>query len=172
MKSRKPNKSNNTLYFLISVQVNATGYNEKVVRVEVPEREDAAEGPQPVLVNVRMEPTRTSDNIVSTEHYTYWMLDGDRVNGETETKTTIVVHEPPIMEPEEKDHRNREYIVVTNDQDDVDLQLMQPPMPVSSFSSATAVPTIVSSDNRFRNRVTKMVTLFLGTYYVSVYSRR
>lgn len=157
--------------------MNAAGHDEKIMRIEVPERED----PEPLVVDVRMEPTGTADSTVSTGHYTYWVLNGNRVDGDaTEAaaaadKTTVVLREPPTLEPEDKDYRDRAYVVVTNDVDDVDLQLMQPPMPVSSFSaSAAAASTVVSSDNnRFcYHRVTTMITLVLGTCYVSAYSRR
>ncbi|XP_060880533.1 carboxypeptidase D-like isoform X3 [Metopolophium dirhodum] len=42
------------------LRVNAIGYDEKIVRVKVPEdREDQKEGPRPQLVNVQLEPTKT-----------------------------------------------------------------------------------------------------------------
>lgn len=152
--------------------MNAAGHDEKIVRIEVPEeRED----PQPLVVDVRMEPTKTADSTVSTGHYTYWVLNGNRVDDATDAaaadKTTVVLREPPTMGPEEE-YRDRTYVVVTNDVDDVDLQLMQPPMPVSSFSAAAASTVVSSDDNRFCYRVTTMITLVLAMYYVSAYSRR
>ncbi|XP_022167083.1 carboxypeptidase D-like isoform X3 [Myzus persicae] len=42
------------------LRVNATGYDEKIVRVKVPEeQEDQEEGPRPQLVNVQLDPTKT-----------------------------------------------------------------------------------------------------------------
>lgn len=153
--------------------MNAVGHDELVIRIEVPEQEDPVEGPRPLLVNVMMKPTVMADSTVSVGHYTYWMLNGNRVSAtEAMAKTTAVLREPPTIEPEENDYRDRLYVLVTNDMDDVDLQMMRPPMPVSSFSAATATPTFVTSDNRFCYHVTKIVTLFLGLYYVSVYSCR
>jgi len=78
-------------------QVNAIGYDEKIVRVKVPEeREDQEEGPRPQLVNVQLEPTKTTttttadggrSTVSDFDHYnTYWVSDSDR-RGATDRAT-------------------------------------------------------------------------------------
>lgn len=69
-------------------QVNAIGYDEKIVRVKVPEdRKDQVEGPRPQLVDIQLEPTKTKTTIddsgrstvSDSDHYnTYRVSDSDR----------------------------------------------------------------------------------------------
>lgn len=68
--------------------MNAIGYDEKIVRIKVPEdRKDQEEGPRPQLVDVQLEPTKPKTTIVDSgrstvsdiDHYnTYWVSDSDR----------------------------------------------------------------------------------------------
>ncbi|XP_025204120.1 carboxypeptidase D-like isoform X2 [Melanaphis sacchari] len=68
------------------LSVKATGYDEKIVRVKVPEvRENQKQGPRPQLVNVQLEPTNkktiadSSSTVSDNDHYnTYWVSDDDR----------------------------------------------------------------------------------------------
>lgn len=69
-------------------QVNATGYEEKIVRVKVPEdRGDHEERFRPQLVNVQLDPVKTKPTIIDSGsstvsgsgHYnSYWVSDSDR----------------------------------------------------------------------------------------------
>ncbi|KAL4148944.1 hypothetical protein QTP88_003075 [Uroleucon formosanum] len=70
------------------LRVNAIGYDEKTVRVKVPEdRKDQEEGPRPQLVDIQLEPTKTRTTIddsgrstvSDSDHYnTYRVSDSDR----------------------------------------------------------------------------------------------
>ncbi|XP_026814300.1 carboxypeptidase D-like isoform X2 [Rhopalosiphum maidis] len=68
------------------LRVKAIGYDEKIVRVKVPEeREYREQGPRPQLVNVQLKPTKkktiadSSSTVSDSDHYnTYWVSDGDR----------------------------------------------------------------------------------------------
>jgi len=66
--------------------VKAIGYDEKIVRVKVPEEQEYQEqGPRPQLVNVQLEPTKkktiadSSSTVSDNDHHnTYWVSNGDR----------------------------------------------------------------------------------------------
>ncbi|XP_060840610.1 carboxypeptidase D-like isoform X2 [Rhopalosiphum padi] len=68
------------------LRVKAIGYDEKIVRVKVPEEQEYQEqGPRPQLVNVQLEPTKkktiadSSSTVSDNDHHnTYWVSNGDR----------------------------------------------------------------------------------------------
>jgi len=152
-------------------QVNAVGYDEKIVRVKVPEeREDQEEGPRPQLVNVQLEPTKTetttadsdSSTVSDSDHYnTYWVSDSDRhgatdravaaVQKSTVDKRLLLVVDAEGKE-EEKDEGDDGYYGRSGNRYDVNrLQSMRPPLPVLSSSAR--------SGNHFPSRVTRAVTI-------------
>ncbi|XP_001943589.2 carboxypeptidase D isoform X2 [Acyrthosiphon pisum] len=135
------------------LRVNAIGYDEKIVRVKVPEeREDQEEGPRPQSVNVQLEPTKTKtadsgrSTVSDSDHYnTHWVSDSD-LHGVTDRAVAAVQKSSADkrlwllvdVEGKEKEdegddgHKGRS----GNRYDDVNrLQSMRPPLPVQSSSS-------------------------------------
>lgn len=155
------------------------------MRFEVPGRllqnPGAPEEPRPLLINIVMESNTstsaamTNYSTVSSNKYTYWLLNGDRTTdraaaNETTTSGTAggpQRRHPPTLQTsyDDEDEPGRVYVVETNDEDDVELRLMGPPLPVSSLSGAVA-------GNRFCfcGRVvdnTAMIAIaYLTSYYV------
>jgi len=136
-----------------SSQVNAAGHDEKTVRVEVP-----AEGPQPTLMNVSMEPTTTKATTTTTTRTTRTVdssavrNDGDYAGVESETVATTT---------------RSSRLEDRQDDGDEDSRSVRMPMSVSTFSAAG------TGHDRGRYRATETVTpLCLVAHLVAAYSRR
>jgi len=105
--------------------VNAIGYDEKIVRVKVPEeRKDREEGPRPQLVNVQLEPTKTkvadsgSSTVSDSDHYnTYWVSDSD-LHGATDravaadTDVALIGSDRPLAAVQKSSVDKRLWVVV------------------------------------------------------------
>lgn len=87
----------------------AAGHQERILRIEVPEREDPEHGPKPLTVNVVMEPTPAvvvANTTVSTDvgkHYMYWVLGrgptSDRAAALKAETTTTSIREDKRQRP-------------------------------------------------------------------------
>jgi len=149
--------------------VNAIGYDEKIVRVKVPEElEDPEEGSRPQLVNVQLEPTKTkiadsdSSTVSDSDHYnTYWVTDSD-LHGATDRAVAAVQNSSvdkrlwlvvDVEGKEDEDEGDEGYNDRSgNRYDDVNrLQSMRPPLPVQSSS--------VCPGNHFPSGVTRAVQI-------------
>lgn len=107
-------------------QVNAIGFDEKIVRVKVPEvSEDQEEGPRPQLVNFQLEPTKTkiadsgsSSTVSDSDHYnTYWVSDSDLHGAtdramEADTDVVLIDSDRPLAAVQKSSVDKRLWLVV------------------------------------------------------------
>lgn len=144
---------------LVLVQVNADRYVEQTVLVEVPSKWGAISDPtevRPRVYNIVMEPIKTAEattaanSIVNDgKQYTYWLMNGghrvgatDRVAAaaamSTERLSATTARAPSWAEqPEQEEDGDRDNFY-DDSGEDVDLRLMRPLLPVSSFSASGA----------------------------------
>ncbi|XP_060880532.1 carboxypeptidase D-like isoform X2 [Metopolophium dirhodum] len=166
------------------LRVNAIGYDEKIVRVKVPEdREDQKEGPRPQLVNVQLEPTKTkiadsgSSTVSDSDHYnTYWVSDSD-LHGATDravaadTDVVLIGSDRPLAAVQKSSADKRLWLVVDvegkeeeDEGDDGyndrsgnrydDVNRLQSMRPPLPVQSSSARP-----DNHFPSGVTRVVQI-------------
>lgn len=127
-----------------TLQVNAAGYNEKILRVKIPEGSaSGADAPKPQVLNVEMEPTvqaavvTANSTVRNDERYTYWVLHGVRASGTTAraratAETAAVLLDDGHRPADERDGMS------DGAEDDAD-DSMRPAEPVSSSSASAAV---------------------------------